>query len=90
MARTSNEELMAKLSDLSEGAIQRFSDTPGADRLLGALNATRERLDDLQRRIRGIDELEKRLTVLERKVDKLSKAQSSRAKAAPKETAKSD
>jgi len=82
----STKDPVAKLTDLGEGAIKRFSDAPGADRLLGALNTTRERLDELQRRLRGIDELEKRVAVLERKVDKLSKGASPRARAAKSST----
>jgi vacuolar-type H+-ATPase subunit C/Vma6 len=65
--------LLGKLADLSEEAIQRLSDAPGAERLVGALNTTRERVDDLQKRVRGLEELEKRLSALERKVDKLAK-----------------
>lgn len=89
---------VAKLADLGEEAIRRFSDAPGADRLLGALNTTRDRLDDLQRRLRGVDDLAKRVEVLERKVEKLSKGASSTgarrgakssAKTAAKTTAKS-
>ena len=85
---------VAKLTDLGEEAIRRFSDAPGADRLLGALNTTRDRLDELQRRLRGVDELAKRVEVLERKVEKLSKAASSTAsrrsaKSTAKTTAKS-
>jgi uncharacterized small protein (DUF1192 family) len=86
----STKDPVAKLTDLGEGAIKRFSDAPGADRLLGALNTTRDRLDELQRRLRGIDELEKRVAVLERKVDKLSKGASPRAaKSSTKTAAKS-
>ena len=88
-------DVVGRISDLGEDAIQRFSGAPGADRLLGALNVTRERLDELQRRLRGIDELEKRVAVLERKVDKLSKGGASTAprsaaktKPKPKTTAK--
>ena len=81
---------VARLTDLGEGAIKRFSDAPGADKLLGALNTTRERLDELQRRLRGVDELEKRVAVLERKVDKLSKGAAPRAaKSTAKAPAKS-
>ena len=75
MARARN-DLLGRLADLSEDAIQRLSDAPGADRIVGALNATRDRVDDLQRRVRGLEELEKRLAALERKVDKLSKTDS--------------
>ena len=66
-------DLLGRLADLSEDAIQRLSDAPGAGRVAGALNATRERVDELQRRVRGLEDLEKRLAAVERKVDKLSK-----------------
>jgi hypothetical protein len=66
-------DLLGRLADLSEDAIQRLSDAPGADRVLGALNALRDRTDELQKRVRGLEDLEKRLSALERKVDKLSK-----------------
>jgi len=68
-------DLLGRLADLSEEAIQRLSDAPGADRALGALNAMRDRMDELQKRVRGLEELERRLTALERKVEKLSKGE---------------
>jgi len=71
-ARSSN-DLLARLADLSEGAIQRLSDAPGADKVAGTLNSLRERLDELQKRVRGLEDLERRLTALEKKVDRLSK-----------------
>jgi hypothetical protein len=77
-------DLMTKLTGLSEEAVRRLQDAPGGDRVLGAVNGMRERLDDLQKKVRGIDELEKRLTTLEKKVDKLAKAGSSTAHQAEK------
>jgi hypothetical protein len=73
MAGTRRNDLLGRLADLSEEAIQRLSDAPGADRVLGAMNTLRDRTDELQKRVRGLEELEKRLTALERKVDKLGK-----------------
>jgi hypothetical protein len=66
-------DLLSRLADLSEEAMQRLTEAPGADRLVGVLNATRDRVDELQRRVRGLEELEKRLAALERKVDRLAK-----------------
>ena len=74
MAPAPRTDLLGRLADLSEDAMKRLSDAPGADRVLGALNATRDRVDELQRRVRGLEELEKRLAALERKVDKLAKS----------------
>ena len=47
------QDLVAWLADLGEGAIQRLSEAPGADRALQALKGLGERVDDLQRR-RGL------------------------------------
>jgi uncharacterized protein involved in exopolysaccharide biosynthesis len=73
MAGARRNDLLGRLADLSEEAIQRLSEAPGADRLAGALNATRDRVDELQKRVRGLEDLEQRLVALERKVDKLTK-----------------
>jgi hypothetical protein len=68
-----NKDLVARLTDLSEGAIQRLSEAPGADRALQALKGLGDKVDELQRRTRGFEELEKRLTTLEKRVDGLAK-----------------
>ena len=70
-------DLLGRLADLSEEAIQRLGDVPGADRALGAINTLRDRTDELQRRVRGLEALEQRLAALERKVDKLGKPSAS-------------
>jgi hypothetical protein len=80
-------DLLGRLADLSEDAIQRLSDAPGADRVAGALNATRDRVDELQRRVRGLEDLEKRLAAVERKVDKLSKSGASSAMSSSRKAA---
>jgi predicted nuclease with TOPRIM domain len=73
MAEERRTDLMSKLSELSEEAMHRLQEAPGGDRVVGAMNAMRDRLDELQKRVRGLDELESRLSALERKVDKLAK-----------------
>ena len=78
------QDLMGKLADLSEGAIQRLSDAPGADRVLQALKGLGDRVDELQRRTRGFEELEKRLSAVEKRVDGLAKSKSSASRRAPK------
>jgi hypothetical protein len=67
-------DILGRLADLSEEAMQRLAEAPGGDKILGALNATRDRVDELQRRVRGLEQLEQRLVALERKVDKLAKS----------------
>jgi hypothetical protein len=78
-------DLLGRLTDLGEEALQRLGDAPGADRALGALNALRDRLDELQKRVRGLEELEHRLTALERKVDRLAKGETGGSPAATRQ-----
>ena len=67
------QDLLGRLADLSEEAIQRLSEAPGADRVLQALKGLGDRVDELQRRTRGFEEIERRLSALEKRVDALSK-----------------
>src|ERR671933_323672 len=64
MAAREPRDLLTMLADRGEEAIQRLSDAPGADRLLGAAQALRDRMDEMQKRVRGIDALEKRVAVV--------------------------
>jgi hypothetical protein len=63
--------IVERLADAGEEAIQRIGSAPGADRVLGALGSLREGVDDLQKRMRGVEGFEKRLKALERRLDRL-------------------
>ena len=84
MARTPPKDLLSRLADAGEDAIQRLADIPGASRFTESANALRARVDELQKRVRGIDELEKRVAKLEKQVDALSKPAKPRATAKAK------
>ena len=68
MARA-RKDLLTRLTDAGEDAISRLHDAPGADRLLGVANSMRDRVDELQKKVRGIDELERRIAALEQRVE---------------------
>lgn len=76
--------MLTRLVDAGEEAIQRLSEVPGGDRVVGTVNAMRDRVDELQKRVRGLEDLDKRLTALERKVEKLSAPKRKRPKPKPK------
>ncbi len=83
-------DLLSKLTDAGEEAISRLHEAPGADRLQAVATNMRDRVDELTKKVRGIDAMERRLKELERKVDKLSggaKQTASRSRAAAKSTA---
>ena len=77
------QDLLGRLADLSEEAVQRLTEAPGADRVLQALKGLADRVDDLQRRTRGFEELERRLSALEKRVDSLAKPKPSAARKSP-------
>jgi hypothetical protein len=74
MAQGGQKDLLARLADAGEEALQRLASSPGADRLTGVVTNMRDQLDALTTKVRGIDQLEKRLEALERRVDRLSKS----------------
>jgi hypothetical protein len=65
------QSIVDRLADLGEDAIQRIGNAPGGDRVLAAMAGTRDRLDDLQKRMRGLENLDKRVASIERRLDKL-------------------
>ncbi len=62
---------MERLADAGEEAIQRIGSAPGADRVLGAIGSLRDRVDEMQKKMRGFEGFEKRLAAVERRLDKL-------------------
>ena len=75
----SKQSIVDRLADLGEEAIQRIGNAPGGDKVLAAMAGTRDRLDDLQKRVRGLEALDKRVDAMERRLDKLE----GKAKASP-------
>jgi polyhydroxyalkanoate synthesis regulator phasin len=63
--------LFARLADMGEEAIQRVGDMPGISRLTEPIVALRERVDELQRRVRGLDALQRRVDELEQRLAQL-------------------
>jgi hypothetical protein len=73
MAQRGQKDLIARLADAGEEALSRLASSPGMDRVTGVLTNMRDQVDALAGRVRGLEDLEKRLAALERKVDRLSK-----------------
>jgi len=71
MAKPRQRTIVSRLADAGEDAIQRLGGAPGADRLLGAMNMMRDRLDEMQKRMRALPAVEKRLDAVEKRLDKL-------------------
>lgn len=68
-------DLLSKLSDRGEQTIAKLADLPGGAKALKAFNDLRARVDDLGKKVRGIDALEHRVAKLEKELATLKRAQ---------------
>jgi hypothetical protein len=80
MAQT-NKDFMTRLADRGEQVVGRITDLPGAKTLLDGTTALAKRMDDVQKSLRKLDPLEKRVTALERRLEKLEGKGAARKKA---------
>ena len=74
--------MIARLADRGEQTIARLADLPGGAKALKAMNDLRARVDELGKKVRGIDELDKRVAKLEKEVSALKRAQKPKASTA--------
>lgn len=87
MARAPQKDLLSRLADAGEEAIQKLADMPGAQRAVEAAGSLRDRLDELQRRVRGIEELERRVAKLEQELAALKRTAKPKPKTVPRKPA---
>jgi uncharacterized membrane protein YccC len=74
MARArAQKDLLSRVSDLGTEVVQRLADIPGGQRVVELANESKTRLDEMQKKLRGLDELEKRVAKLERQFAAQSK-----------------
>jgi hypothetical protein len=71
MARGESKDLLTRLADAGEEAIHKLSEAPGAERLFGVASSMRDRVDELQRRVRGLEGIDRRVADLEKRLAKL-------------------
>ena len=84
--KAEDRDLIARLADAGEDAIQRLGDLPGGKTMVEAATTFRTRLDELATRIRAIDPLEKRVTSIEKRLAALErKGKPTTAKSKPAE-----
>jgi hypothetical protein len=79
--KTTREErdVIARLAERGEQTLARLSELPGGTRAVQAMNDLRARVDELGKKVRGIDELELRVAKLEKDLATLRRAQKAKA-----------
>jgi hypothetical protein len=80
-------DFVTRLADAGEEALQRIADLPGGQKALTAYNDLKTRVDELGKKVRGIDALEERIVKLEKEVATLKKANAPARRQAPRKPA---
>lgn len=76
---------MTRLTDAGEEALQRLSELPGGQKAFTAFNDLRARVDELGKKVRGIEVLEARVAKLEKEIAALKpKRRTSTSRSTPK------
>ena len=88
--KTPEKDVIGRLADKGEEALQKLGDLPGGKSLLKAVGDIGKRLDDTTTKLRKLDPLERRVAALEKKLSALEKPKTSTARkpAARKTTAR--
>lgn len=78
-----DKDFVTRLADAGEEALQRIAELPGGQKALTAMNDLRARVDELGKKVRGIDALEERVAKLEKEVAALKKSKASTRQPTP-------
>jgi hypothetical protein len=73
-----------RLTSLGEEVLGKASQNPSLARVVGAATQLKDRVDDLSKRVRGLEGMEKRIGELEQRIKKLEGAQKRAVTAAKK------
>jgi hypothetical protein len=76
-------DVLSRLADRGEEALGKLAEMPGGSKALHAVSGLKTRVDDLSRKVRGIDELEIRIAKLEQDVAELRNAPTKKTTASP-------
>jgi hypothetical protein len=77
MARTRStakqNDILHRVTELGHEALNKLSEVPGGARVVDMMNDSKTRLDEMQKKLRGLDALEARVTKLEQQLAAQSK-----------------
>jgi hypothetical protein len=79
-AKLGRKDLVSRLTEAGEDTLRRISELPGGQRAVSAFNDLKSQVDDLAKKVRGIDALEARVSKLEKELASLKKGSSTTAR----------
>jgi hypothetical protein len=65
---TKQNDILSRFTELGHEALNKLSDVPGGSKFVDMMNESKTRLDEMQKKLRGLDELERRVTKLEQQL----------------------
>jgi hypothetical protein len=86
MAQQRNKDLLSRLADRGEQVVGRITDLPGAKNLVDRTTQLAKSVDDMQKRLRSLGPLEKRVSSMEKRLDKLEGKSTTRKRPATRRT----
>jgi hypothetical protein len=69
--KTQDKDVISRLADAGEEALQKLADLPGGKSLVKAIGDIRTRLDDTTTKLRKLDPLERRVSAIEKRLKAL-------------------
>jgi uncharacterized small protein (DUF1192 family) len=84
---TAKQDVIGRLDGRGEDALQRLTELPGGNKAVRAFNDLRTRVDELSKKVRGVDALEQRVAKLEKELAALKRAQKPAPKAPSRKAA---
>ena len=64
---------ISQLASIGEEVLGKASQNPTAARVIGSAMQLKDRVDDLSKRVRGLEAMEQRIAALEERIDELEK-----------------
>jgi outer membrane murein-binding lipoprotein Lpp len=83
-SKDAEKDVLTRLADAGEEALHRLAELPGGQKAMNAVNDLRARVDDLAKKVRGIDALEARIAKLEKEVAAFKKARTPARRSTPR------
>ena len=91
MARTrtaKQNDILSRVTELGQEALHKLTEVPGGAKLVDMMNDSKSRLDEMQKKLRGLDALERRVAKLEQQLAAQAKKPAARKPAAKKPAAR--
>ena len=79
---TKQTDILTRMTAVAQEALNKLADVPGGSKVVDMMNESKLRLDEMQKKLRGLDALEQRVTALEKQMASAAKKPAAKKKPA--------